>query len=238
MDSHKHSWGALGGSVLAIACVPRVPATIVIPPPSKTAEVAEPGEPESTKVKPRKTGDDPGPPRIVRAEQLSASQLRLHFSEAIGPLGAVDPNDFRVSVLSVYINPRAGYSYAYYYDFGYRAYGQPLRFTGARVGTLELDLYFAPAVPQHYCRQLDNYSDYAPPGVRAETALFLHYAAGAIPIRDDAGTALQSFGTDWVAAGRGDSPETRRQIDEQQAPRAGQDLVRIECGPAIPPGPR
>ena len=174
----------------------------------------------------------------MHAEQISASQLRLHFSEAIAPPGAVDPNDFRISVLSVYMNPRAGYSYAYYYDFGYRAYGQLLRFSGMRAGTLELDLYFEPAVPQHYCRQLGYQNDYAPPGVQADTALFLHYAAGAIPISDEAGTPLQSFGAEWVRSGRGDTPQTRHQVEEAKLQRVGQGLVRIECGPAIPAGPR
>lgn len=238
MNRHKHSLGAVGGSVLALACVPRVSAAIVIEAPPPTPEAGDSGKPEPAKPKPGVGGDDPGPPQIVRVEQLSASQLRLHFSEAIAPLGAVEPNDFRISVLSVYINPRAGYSYAYYYDFGYRAYGQPLRFTGARAGELELDLYFEPAVPQHYCRQLEYQNDYAPPGVQADTVLFLHYAAGAIPILDQGGTPLQSFGADWVAAGRGDAPENRRQIEEAQLQRVGQDLVRIDCGPAIPAGPR
>jgi hypothetical protein len=210
----------------------------VIEAPPPTTAAGDPDKPEAAKSKPRTSGDDPGPPQIVRVEQLSASQLRLHFSEAIAAVGEVDPNDFRVSVLSVYLNPRAGYSYAYYYDFGYRAYGQPLRFTGARASALELDLYFAPAVPQHYCRQLDYQNDYTPPGVHAETALFLHYAAGAIPILDEGGTALKSFGADWVVAGRGDAPESRRQVEEGQIQRVGQGLVRIECGPAIPAGPR
>ncbi|KIG14451.1 hypothetical protein DB30_06794 [Enhygromyxa salina] len=238
MDTLKQGWGALGSTVLAIACVPRVSASIVVEPPPKPPKAEGPATADVAKPKPRTRGDDPGPPQIVRAEQLSASQLRLHFSEAIAPLGEVDPNDFRVSVLSVYINPRAGYSYAYYYDFGYRSYGQMLRFTSAQAGTLELDLYFAPAVPQHYCRQLDYQNSYAPPGAHAETALFLHYAAGAIPILDTGGTALQNFGADWVVAGRGDAPESRREVPKSQAQRAGQGLVRIECGPAIPPGPR
>lgn len=238
MNRHKHSVGALGGSVLAIACVPKVPASIVVeaPPPRPEAKDARSGEP--TKPKPRAEGDVPGPPRVIRAEQLSASQLRLHFSEAIAPLGEVDPNDFRVSVLSVYINPRAGYSYAYYYDFGYRTYGRALRFTGARAGKLELDLYFEPAVPQHYCRQFEYQDNYAAPGVQSETVLFLHYAAGAIPVQDEAGVALQSFGADWVAAGRGDMPASRRQLEEAQVQQIGQALVRIECGPSIPEGPR
>jgi hypothetical protein len=234
----KHRLSALGGSVLVIACGPRVPASIVIEPPQPTPKTEEPGEADLARSKPRANGVDLGPPQIVRAEQLSASLLRLHFSEAIAPLGEVDPNDFRISVLSRYLNPNGGYSYAAYYDFGYRAHGQALRFTGARAGKFELDLSFAPEVGQHYCRQLAYENLYRAPGVQADTSLFLHYAAGAIPVRDEGGAPLQNFGAEWVTAGRGDMPETRRQVEDGRIQQAGQGLVRIECGPAIPEGPR
>lgn len=223
--------------MLVIACTPRVPATIVITEPART----KPDEPEPAEPKPerpRKPGSDFSPPTIIRAEQIGDNLLRLHFSEPLAPLGGFDPNDFRISMLNVYANRRAGYSYAYYADFGYQMYGQAMRFTSVREGESKLDLYFTPAVPQVYCRQFEYANNYAPPGVHVDNGLFLHYAAGSVPVRDEAGNPLANFGADWVERGRSDPPQHRQELVGNQVQTAGQGLPRIQCGPQLPPGPR
>lgn len=251
MGRRSESLGALGGSVLALACAPKVPASIVVdastPTPPGDKEQAEPVVRE-VEAAPTPTpavqteGDQPGPPRVVRVEQLTPTRLRIHFSEAIAPVGAFDPNDFRVSVLSVYLSPNSADSYAYYYDWGYQSYGRALRFTAAVAGSIQLDLEFEPEIAQYHCRMLeqayDYHQGYGPPGVQSQVRLFLHYAAGSIPITDEAGTPLQNFGADWVIGGRADPPQTRLELTHAQIPQAGRSLAPIQCGPVIPPGPR
>ena len=248
MSRRSDSLVALGGSALALACVPKVSAAIAVdvsqPPAEPEAEAKPEVEPVVSEREPAKAatvqtqGDRPGPPQIVRAELLSANLLRIHFSERIAPVGDFDPNDFRVSALNVYVNQAAASSYAYYYDWGYQLYGQALRFVAARAGTIQLDLEFEPAVPQYNCRMIAEAYDYSPPGVQAKNGLFLHYAAGSIPIRDEAGTPLQNFGAEWVVRGRADPPQTRLDLSGGQIPQAGRGLVPIQCGPELPPGPR
>src|SRR5690606_15499633 len=109
-----------------------------------------------------------------------------------------------------------------------------------RVNDDSLEFDFAPEIAPEFCRELEyGYaSNYDPPGVESEAALFLHYAAGRIPIADGAGNAMRSFGADWVARGRMHPPEPQLRLNGAEAQRAGGDLVRIACGPPIPPGPR
>jgi hypothetical protein len=226
---------ALGSA--AIACLPKVPATLVIddapPRPKPTRGDASASKPAD--------GRDRRPPEIVRAELSSATSLRIHFSEAVEPLDAVDPKDFRISVLRRYANRRAGYFYAYYYDPGYMFHGVPLTLTRARGRTTELDIEFTPEFGQDVCRNLDYGYDrygYTPPGVETDAGLFLHYAAGKIPIRDADGNPLANFGVAWVEAGRRQPPESRMHFSGAEAGRVGVEFVRVECGPPIPAGPR
>jgi hypothetical protein len=239
MAKEGKTWVALGGSALALACVPRVPATLVVTEPEPEPESeSEPGDEASKPKRAAGATNDLTPPELIRAEQLSDKLLRLHFSEPVELPPEFDPNDFRLSVFNVYINQREGYSYAYYYDIGYQTYGQPLRFTATRVGQTQLDLYFAPPLMQYYCRQLENQYNYAPPGVHADAGLFLHYSAGSVPIHDEADNPLANFGADWVERGRSDPPQSRLDLNDAAARAAGRDLIRVHCGPEIPPGPR
>lgn len=249
MSRRSDSLVVLGGSALALACAPKVSAAINVDatrPPTTEVEVEAEVEPEpaAREAEPRSAivktqGDRPGPPQIVRAEQLTANLLRLTFSERIAPIGDLDPNDFRISALNVYVNQAsASSSYAYYYDWGYQIYAQVLRFVAARAGTIQLDLEFEPAVPQYNCRMVVDGYDYSPPGVQAKHGLFLHYAAGSIPIADEGGTPLQNFGADWVIQGRADPPQTRLDLHGAEIPQAGRTLAPIHCGPELPSGPR
>lgn len=216
-----------------------MPATISISEPQQpTPKTEEPDEPRPARRPSTPGADLPGPPQIIRVELLGESLLRLHFSEPLAPIEGFDPNDFRLSFFSVYANQRAGYAYAYYYDFGYQLYGQSLRFTDARLSQTKLDLSFTPSVNLSYCRQFNSSPDYSQPGIRSDTGLFLHYAAGAIPIHDQGGASLANFGADWVIAGRSDPPQTRRDVGQTKGATAGQNLIRVQCGAELPEGPR
>ena len=264
MSSTANSHGiTLGVGVslasMALACVPKVSAQIVVTEPKPESGEAEgEGEAESTKAKPKR--GDRMPPEIIRAEYIGEGHLRLHFSEPIAvPDKGFDPNDFRLSVLSKYeyegyegpdypSYPGYGYGYDYgepeslahgsYQDFGYSYYGTRLSFVRWRHASTEIDLYFTPEISPYACRQISRYGGYGPPGASYDNGLFLHYAAGAIPLRDEQGYPLSDFGAQWVLEGRADSPVDYRDIDEASLERAGEGLLEVACEPLIPPGPR
>ncbi|MFO7564896.1 MAG: hypothetical protein R6X02_19785 [Enhygromyxa sp.] len=225
---------AIGGTVLTAACVPKVPATIVIDETRRPEHEQRPEEPERPK---RPPGPDRTPPSVIRAELIGNSRIRIHFSEAIVAPEGFDPADFRLSYLRVYLNQQSIYSVAYYYDPSYVNYGVPAEHTNAQVREDRLEIDFTPELAPWFCRQLEYYQYDAPP-MNTDAGLFLHYASGSIPIRDEAGNPLANFGADWVMLGHHDPPQTRMQIDGQAASRAGRGLVRVACGPEIPPGPR
>jgi hypothetical protein len=223
---------ALGSTVVAAACVPKVSATLV---------VDETRRPEPRPEQPERARRPPGPdrsaPAVVRAELIGNSRIRIHFSEPIVAAEGFDPADFRLSYLRVYLNQQPIYSVAYYYDPSYVNYGVPAVLGNAQARADRLDIDFSPELAPWFCRQLEYYQ-YDRPGMNTEAGLFLHYAAGSIPIRDEEGNPLANFGADWVMLGHEDPPQTRLQIDGQAAGRAGRGLVRVACGPPIPPGPR
>lgn len=225
---------ALGGTVVAAACVPKVSATIVVDETRRPDHERRPDQPERPK---RPPGPDRSPPTVVRAELIGNSRVRIHFSEPIVAPDGFDPKDFRISYLRVYLNPQPTYSVAYYYDPSYVNYGTAAEHINAAVRGDRLEIDFTPELAPWFCRQLEYYS-YDRPGTNTEAGLFLHYAAGSIPIRDEAGNPLANFGADWVMLGQQDPPQTRLQIDGQAAARVGRDLVQVACGPPIPPGPR
>jgi hypothetical protein len=217
--------GLIGAAALA-GCVPRVGAELVAsqaPPPARREQPSQPRPP----------GPDRTPPTIVRAE-LAGSSVRIDFSELVVVEGSFDPSDFRISFLRVHRDGTGRNSYAYYYDPGYIDAGTPMILVGARVDGERLTVEFAADLSADFCRQLYNGYD----TVAGEAGLFLHYAAGSIPIADAAGNPLAEFGADWVARGRVDPPEQQLALDGAAALRAGTGLVRMACGPPIPPGPR
>lgn len=221
---------AIGGAVVAVACVPKVSATLVVDE-SRRPEPRKPEEPERPK---RPPGPDRSPPTVVRAELVGNGRLRIHFSEPVVVSEGFDPTDFRISYLRVYLSSQ--YSVAYYYDASYVNYGTPAALSQANFRANKLEIDFAPELAPWFCHQLE-YQYYVPPNT--DEGLFLHYAAGSIPIRDEAGNSMTSFGAEWVVLGRRDPPETRLQLDgPQEVAQAGRSLVRIACGPPIPPGPR
>ncbi len=218
--------GLLGATV---ACSGPVPATI-------HADVTGPaGSPEPERrwterePKPAATGDRT-PPQIVRVEFESSSRLRIYFSEPVVVAAGFDPGDFRISLLYSY----AEGSYADYYDPAYQRSGAETRLSWARGGDDWLELELEPALDSVVC----NPRAYGRYGSDFEQDLFLHYAAGKVPIADASGNALANFGADWVALGRTEPPTLRTELDPEAAPGAGQGLVPLPCGPEIPLGPR
>lgn len=225
---------ALGWTVLVAACVPKVPATIVVDETrfDHQRPVAEPDRPKPP------PGPDRAPPQVVRAELIGGSRVRIHFSEPIVVGEGFDPNDFRISYLRVYLSQQSNYSVAYYYDVGYLNYGSPGVASQARVRGDRIEIDVAPEISPWFCEQLENNYRYDAPGTNTEAGLFLHYAAGSIPIRDADGNLTISFGEQWVAIGREQPPQTRLQVSGPAASKAGNGLIRVACGPPIPPGPR
>jgi hypothetical protein len=227
---------ALGGTVLVAACVPRVPATIVVDETRRPAHERRSDEPARPKPP---SGPDRTPPQVVRAELVGGTRVRIHFSEAVVSNDSFNPSDFRISYLRVYVNQaQSSYSVAYYYDVAYMNYGSPAVASQARMRGTKLEIDFAPEISPWFCQQLEYNYQYDQPGTDTEAGLFLHYAAGSIPIRDEAGNSMIDFGAEWVALGREQPPQTRMQLSGQAAVKAGSGLVRVACGPPIPPGPR
>lgn len=236
MQDHRIAGlSALGGTVVVAACVPKVSATIVVDetrPPEHQRRTDEPARPK------RPPGPDRTPPKVVRAELMGTSRVRIHFSEPVIVPEGFEPAEFRISYLRVYQHQQATYSVAYYYDPGYLNYGAALIPSSANLRGDALEVEFAPELPVWFCRQLDYNYQYDAPGTDTEAGLFLHYAAGSIPIRDQAGNQLANFGAEWVLLGRQDPPQTRLQLDGQAVAQAGRELIGVACGPPIPPGPR
>lgn len=226
--------GLLGGAVLLTGCVPKVSATIVVD------ENRRP-EHERRATKPTKPKPPPGPnraaPQVTRAELIGGTRVRIHFSEPIVADG-FDPSDFRISYLRVYLNQQVAYSNAYYYDAGYLNYGIPWTPSQARVRGDKIEIDFAPELSLWFCQQLERDYGYDAPGTHTEEGLFLHYAAGSIPIRDEDGNLMLNFGAEWVALGREQPGQTHLRLSGLAATKAGKDLVRVACGPELPPGPR
>ena len=242
----------VGFAALALACVPRVSAAIVVTEPDPEPEP----EPESGPAESAKNArGDRLPPELVRAEHISLGHLRLHFSEPMVVDGSFDPNDFRLSVLNIseYETPpengvyhsnygrgyNEGYSNGTYSDFGYSYYGTRLEFQRWQQAGTELNLYFTPELNPYACRQISNtYGHYNPPGVSYENGLFLHYAAGAIPLRDEQGYPLANFGADWVLRGRSEEGLNYRSLEPDEISSAGRNLIEVHCEAVLPPGPR
>lgn len=221
--------------MLVAACVPKVPATIVVDETQRPEHERRVVEPDRPKPPPKPSR---AAPQVVRAELIGGSRVRIHFSEPVVVDQGFDPNDFRISYLRVYLSQQSNYSVAYYYDLGYLNYGSPSVASQVRVRADRIEIDFAPEISPWFCQQLEYGYQYDAPGTDTEAGLFLHYSAGSIPIRDEDGNLVTSFGEQWVELGRQQPAQTRQQISGPAAAKVGNGLIRIACGPPIPPGPR
>lgn len=230
----------LGGAVLVAACVPKVPASIVVDETRRPDHEQRAAQPERPKPPP---GPDRTPPEVVRAELTGGTRLRIHFSEPIVVSENFDPRDFRLSQLVLYLHQQVEYSNAYYGDIGYVTYSTAMAPSGVRVGGDKIEIEFTPEIPQWFCDQVHygyGYynSTHGTPSTKTEAGLFLHYAAGSIPIRDEAGNQMSNFGQQWVELGRQQPPQAQLELSGAAAIKAGAGLIRISCAPELPPGPR
>lgn len=257
-DSHGISLGvSVGLASMALACVPKVSAQIVVSAADPESAPAE-GEAEQQEGAGKRKRGVQLPPQILRAEHISDGHLRLHFSEPLATIDpGFDPNDFRLSVVNVYLYeeyeahdgsayPNYGHGYAYeesyshgsYVDFGYSYYGSRMQFVRWQHDGAELNLYFTPEISPYACRQITRYTSYGRPNVTYENGLFLHYASGPIPLRDEQGYPVANIGADWVIGGRADPPLDTRELEDAELEHAGDGLLEVSCEAVLPPGPR
>lgn len=204
--------------------------------------VAE-AKPTARKSSRSKKGDKPatakaGRPRVVEATLLTGDHLQLQFSEAMAPTDGVDANDFRISLGMAYAYP--GYAYAYLYDPGYAMADKPSEFTSVRSDGDMVHLYLDPPFDMSYCWELAQMvaEAKAEPGVTAEGGIYLHYAAGDVPVTDTQGKALADVGADWVIARtQGGDYSMEKEFEGPAARTALRGLIPINCGEKVPPGP-
>jgi hypothetical protein len=157
--------------------------------------------------------------RITGVAFDNDSTITLTFSQPVGDLGAVDPNDFRLSMAQTF---RATYTYngvteTYLYT-SYRdladiideySYGYDERFSFMLIepsaAADQVVLRTTDPLGPDACdwidyvrSQFEMYASY--PGIDAtfDFAMFLHYAAGDAPIESEAGEPLADIGRDWV----------------------------------------
>lgn len=159
-------------------------------------------------------GDEPF--RITSVSFDGESRVVLTFSEPIVNAVGIDPNDFRISASNTfrvtYTDPYDGTTYteqgSYYSDI--RAFvGDYTRFRmlSVSLGTsdnqlvLEGESGFRTIVCNqlaYYESLIEMYLDYAGPDGVFELGMFLHYAAGDIPVQSESGETIADIGRDWV----------------------------------------
>lgn len=146
------------------------------------------------------------------------STITVTFSQPVGELGAVDPNDFRLSMAQTqrattnYNGVTELYEHTSYRDLRFTAndydtYNQPFGFMLIEPGAAnQLVLRTTAPLRPDACEHLETtrsmleyYVEIYPTGnVAYDLAIFLHYSAGDIPIESEAGEPLADIGPDWV----------------------------------------
>jgi hypothetical protein len=144
--------------------------------------------------------------------------LTLTFSQPIANADAINPNDFRISFGRTFelTDPESGATErnTFYSDIGafgdYDYYG-PQRFAfaaasaGGSANQLVLDdpdgaIAQACVYVSYY---LEYYEQYPYEGAKRDMGLFLHYAAGDIPLESESGEPLADVAPDWVLSEQG-----------------------------------
>jgi hypothetical protein len=161
-------------------------------------------------------GDDENGFRITAIEFDGESTITLTFSEPVAELGDVDPSSFRLSYATTY---RFTYTYqgttyvddvAIYMDLGvFVGSGDYYDFESVTVTALmpgsspnRVVLQTSHAWGADACdgvayteAMMEMY------GFVSDVGLFLHHAAGDIPLTSTSGSALANIGADWVLSG-------------------------------------
>jgi hypothetical protein len=157
--------------------------------------------------------------RITGVAFDNDSTITLTFSQPVADLGGVDPNAFRLSLgqtLSftyTYDGVTEAYQYTSYRDlssvvYSYDYYGgYRFSFLTIEPGASDNQIILRttdPLGPQscdfidYAAAQFEMYANYYDPNAQLDLAMFLHYAAGDIPIESEAGVPLTDIGAAWV----------------------------------------
>jgi hypothetical protein len=163
----------------------------------------------------REVEDDVGF-RIARVAFEDDSTIRLTFTRPVAEFGSINPNQFRLSlaetVTASYVDDGVTETFTYttYLDLATITdsyYTHRFTFKSIEPGSSPNQIILRTLDPLEPdgCAWLDEttqlfemYASYAGVTVRFDHAIFLHYAAGAVPITDAAGSALPDIGADWV----------------------------------------
>jgi hypothetical protein len=196
--------------------------------------------------------DDRDPPTILGARFVARDRVQLTFSEALAPVEAVNPRQFRLSRAYSMIDSAGAYATAEYYDLaGPAVYDPPLV-------VVSLDLYddrpevlalnLSAPVPVELCEDLlatqtDLDAMTTEPGSngrRGRVGVFLHYTSrGSEGVRDRVNNPLGDLGAEWAL-----HFGARQKHSYGTEPVVRLDLIpEIGCPDATltprgPPGPR
>lgn len=153
---------------------------------------------------------------IARIAVDDASTIRLTFSHPVAEFGSINPNQFRLSLAEtvtasyVYNGVSEIFTYTTYLDLATVTdsyYTHRFTFKSIEPGSSPNQIILRTLEPlgRHGCTWLDGvtelfelYASYPGVTARFDHAIFLHYAAGDVPITDAAGRALSDIGADWV----------------------------------------
>ncbi|KIG16778.1 hypothetical protein DB30_04122 [Enhygromyxa salina] len=160
---------------------------------------------------------DGGTFRITAVDFDGDATLTLTFSHPVANVDAIDPNDFRISVAQTYsityTDPDYGtYTYAgtFYSDLGAFGYNYQYEYTrfeivSATLGAdnqirLEGQFAFGDDVCEQLAYAQQQFEMYLAqyPGSKVEIGMFLHYAAGDIPVLSERDETIANIGAQWV----------------------------------------
>ncbi|WP_146157466.1 hypothetical protein [Enhygromyxa salina] len=160
---------------------------------------------------------DGGPFRITSVDFDGDATITLTFSRPVANVDEIDPNDFRISVAQTYsvtyTDPQYGsYTYegSFYADIGTFDYGSQYSYSRFEILSatlaadnqirLEGEFSFGSNVCQQLAdveQQLEMYQAQYP-GSKADLGMFLHYAAGDIPVLSEKDETIADIGAQWV----------------------------------------
>jgi hypothetical protein len=155
--------------------------------------------------------------RITNVEFDGDSTLTLTFSEPVGAVDGVDPNDFRLNFAMsqrtsyTYEGMTSTYVYTSYNDLNYIVdpdyYAPDVQFSFMDVapGSAANQIVLRSTDPitpacdllNEISADFEMYSEQYG-GLEFDIAMFLHYAGGEIPVESESGSPLGDIGPNWV----------------------------------------
>jgi hypothetical protein len=170
------------------------------------------------------TDDDDDRFRIIALEFDGESTITLSFSEPVAELGDVDPSSFRLSLGTTY---RFTYSYdgttyteetTNYFDVGAfvstaGGYYEQVTVASLMPGSSADRIVLATSGVwgQDACGFVSylqaQWEAYESSYYAADVGIFLHYAAGDVPLESASGSSLADIGADWVIDGTNQQSE-------------------------------